>query len=87
MRTDFNALFAPTDTKETIMKIKDSVAFVTGGNRGLGRAMVHELLERGAAKVYATCATRPQRQSASSRSCSTSPTTSPVAAAAAAAAT
>jgi NAD(P)-dependent dehydrogenase (short-subunit alcohol dehydrogenase family) len=36
-----------------IMKIKDSVAFVTGANRGLGLALVHELLARGAAKVYA----------------------------------
>jgi NAD(P)-dependent dehydrogenase (short-subunit alcohol dehydrogenase family) len=30
------------------------VALVTGGNRGFGRAMVEELLDRGAAKVYAT---------------------------------
>lgn len=35
------------------MKIKDSVAFVTGANRGLGLALVHELLARGASKVYA----------------------------------
>jgi NAD(P)-dependent dehydrogenase (short-subunit alcohol dehydrogenase family) len=35
------------------MKIKDSIAFVTGANRGLGLALVHELLARGAAKVYA----------------------------------
>jgi NAD(P)-dependent dehydrogenase (short-subunit alcohol dehydrogenase family) len=31
-----------------------AVALVTGGNRGFGRAVVDELLERGAAKVYAT---------------------------------
>jgi NAD(P)-dependent dehydrogenase (short-subunit alcohol dehydrogenase family) len=31
-----------------------AVALVTGGNRGFGHAMVHELLDRGAAKVYAT---------------------------------
>ena len=34
--------------------IKDSVVLVTGGSRGLGKALVEELYERGAAKVYAT---------------------------------
>ncbi|WP_225100160.1 SDR family oxidoreductase [Streptomyces sp. CoH27] len=34
--------------------IKDSVALVTGGSRGLGKALVDELYARGAAKVYAT---------------------------------
>lgn len=34
--------------------IEGAVALVTGGNRGLGRALVDELLDRGAAKVYAT---------------------------------
>jgi NAD(P)-dependent dehydrogenase (short-subunit alcohol dehydrogenase family) len=34
------------------MKIQNSVAFVTGGSIGLGAAMVNELLERGARKVY-----------------------------------
>jgi NAD(P)-dependent dehydrogenase (short-subunit alcohol dehydrogenase family) len=34
--------------------IEGAVALVTGGNRGFGRALVDELLERGAAKVYAT---------------------------------
>lgn len=33
--------------------IKDSVALVTGGNRGLGLAFVNQLLEKGAKKVYA----------------------------------
>jgi NAD(P)-dependent dehydrogenase (short-subunit alcohol dehydrogenase family) len=31
-----------------------TIAFVTGGNRGLGLAIVDELLARGATKVYAT---------------------------------
>jgi NAD(P)-dependent dehydrogenase (short-subunit alcohol dehydrogenase family) len=34
--------------------IEGAAALVTGGNRGFGRAMVDELLDRGAAKVYAT---------------------------------
>ena len=34
--------------------IKDSVVLVTGGSRGIGRAMVEEFYRRGAAKVYAT---------------------------------
>lgn len=35
------------------MKIKDSVAFVTGANRGLGLEFVKQLLAQGARKVYA----------------------------------
>lgn len=35
------------------MKIRDSVAFVTGANRGLGQAFVQQLLAAGARKVYA----------------------------------
>lgn len=35
-------------------QIAGATALVTGGNRGLGRAIVQELLDRGAAKVYAT---------------------------------
>jgi len=35
------------------MKIKGSVAFVTGANRGLGRAFAQALLDAGAKKVYA----------------------------------
>ena len=36
------------------MHIKDSVALVTGANRGIGRAFVDALLEQGARRVYAT---------------------------------
>jgi NAD(P)-dependent dehydrogenase (short-subunit alcohol dehydrogenase family) len=35
------------------MKIRDSVAFVTGANRGLGLVFAQELLAAGARKVYA----------------------------------
>jgi len=35
------------------MKICDSVAFVTGANRGIGLAFVQQLLAGGARKVYA----------------------------------
>ena len=35
------------------MDVKGSTAIVTGANRGLGKAIVAELLSRGAAKVYA----------------------------------
>jgi NAD(P)-dependent dehydrogenase (short-subunit alcohol dehydrogenase family) len=39
--------------KGKIVHIKDTVAFVTGANRGLGLALAQELLARGAKKVYA----------------------------------
>jgi NAD(P)-dependent dehydrogenase (short-subunit alcohol dehydrogenase family) len=34
-------------------QIKDSVVFVTGSNRGIGKAIVEELVKSGARKVYA----------------------------------
>jgi NAD(P)-dependent dehydrogenase (short-subunit alcohol dehydrogenase family) len=43
-------------------QITGATALVTGGNRGFGRAMVDELLDRGAVKVYATSRSpQPQR--------------------------
>lgn len=36
------------------MNIDNSIALVTGANRGIGRSYVDELLVRGASKVYAT---------------------------------
>lgn len=35
------------------MQVKDTIALVTGTNRGIGRAIVKALMEAGAAKVYA----------------------------------
>jgi NAD(P)-dependent dehydrogenase (short-subunit alcohol dehydrogenase family) len=37
-----------------MVNIQGSTVVVTGGQRGLGKAIVEELLQRGAAKVYAT---------------------------------
>jgi NAD(P)-dependent dehydrogenase (short-subunit alcohol dehydrogenase family) len=40
-----------------VMNLNESVALVTGANRGLGARLVQELLRAGAAKVYATSRT------------------------------
>jgi len=40
-----------------MVSIEGSTALVTGGQRGLGKAFVQELLDRGAVKVYATART------------------------------
>ena len=37
-----------------MVNVKGSTVVVTGGQRGLGKAIVAELLDRGAAKVYGT---------------------------------
>jgi NAD(P)-dependent dehydrogenase (short-subunit alcohol dehydrogenase family) len=37
-----------------IMNIQDSVAFVTGANRGIGKAYVEALVQAGARRIYAT---------------------------------
>src|SRR5678815_4185265 len=46
-------LASPCISLESTMQIKDSVALVTGANRGIGRAFVDALLERGASRIYA----------------------------------
>jgi NAD(P)-dependent dehydrogenase (short-subunit alcohol dehydrogenase family) len=43
-----------------VMKVNGSIALVTGASRGLGRQFAQQLLDRGAAKVYAT-ARRPEQ--------------------------
>ena len=35
------------------MKIEDRIAFVSGANRGIGKAIVDELLKNNIKKVYA----------------------------------
>jgi NAD(P)-dependent dehydrogenase (short-subunit alcohol dehydrogenase family) len=44
------------------MQIKDSVALITGANRGIGRALVTALLARGARRVYAAARNPTQLQ-------------------------
>lgn len=50
-----------------MLLLNESVVLVTGANVGLGREFVRQLLERGAAKVYAA-ARRPDRPGLGSRS-------------------
>ncbi len=40
------------------MKLQDSVALVTGGNRGIGEAFVRAFVAAGARRVYAACRRR-----------------------------
>jgi NAD(P)-dependent dehydrogenase (short-subunit alcohol dehydrogenase family) len=48
-----NAGALVVDKGDLRMKVRDSVAFVTGANRGIGLAFAQELLAGGARKVYA----------------------------------
>ncbi len=41
------------DTGAELMSLKDKNVFVTGGNRGIGQALVEQALSRGAKRVYA----------------------------------
>jgi NAD(P)-dependent dehydrogenase (short-subunit alcohol dehydrogenase family) len=52
--------FAARHGLEHTMDIKDTVALVTGANRGLGKSFVEALLAQGAAKVYAAMRTLPR---------------------------
>jgi NAD(P)-dependent dehydrogenase (short-subunit alcohol dehydrogenase family) len=51
-RNHIHSLHRPTKER-TLMKIANTVALVTGANRGIGLAFTRALLARGARKVYA----------------------------------
>ena len=57
MEANFRQI-ASLEKGRSSMNIEGCVALVTGANRGIGEALAHELLARGAAKVYA-CARTP----------------------------
>ncbi|MEV0367997.1 hypothetical protein [Nocardia fusca] len=58
--------------------IKGAVVLVTGGSRGIGKALVADLYQRGASKVYPPPGTHePSRIPTPSRSPSRSPTPRP----------
>lgn len=54
-------------TKEMATPLHGTTALVTGANRGLGRAIVSALLDRGASKVYAAARTPAQMDTADGR--------------------
>src|SRR5215475_2604207 len=45
---------ASDQTQEKTMTLSNKVALVTGANRGIGAAIVREMLKAGVAKIYAT---------------------------------